>query len=160
MNQLAFYMCSFIHHPQGISPLHLSIESGNMAIVKLLLQGSGGGADGKAASDVNLSDHAGCACLHRAALTGNLDLILMLLGAGAAVDAMDNCSSTAFILANHAGDSDIASALIAAGANPQRKLLWAACNGHQLVVKEILAAGAPVDLLDDIGHTPLHKASR
>ena len=82
--------------------------------------------------------------LRCAAYAGELDVVELLLQAGAAVDAGD------------------AGTVMDRGGGPGfyggTALHLAAARGHVDTVRCLLAAGATVDALDDLGETPLHSA--
>ena len=84
--------------------------------------------------------------LRCAAYAGELDVVELLLQAGAAVDAGD------------------AGTVMDRGGGPGfyggTALHLAAARGHVDTVRCLLAAGATVDALDDLGETPLHSACK
>lgn len=72
-------------------------------------------------ADVNMRDHDGSTPLHYAAdlgpdSTGEVEIVSALIGAGAAIDAKDGRGHTALLLAQKAGHTAVAEALVAAGA--------------------------------------------
>jgi uncharacterized protein len=82
------------------------------------------------------SPHGQLAALHFAAREGALDMLPVLIAAGAELDAVDAEGTSALLLATLAGRFDVARALLEAGANPNvaddygRTVLFAATDLH------------------------------
>ena len=103
--------------------------------------------------------------LHLAAEQGHASVALVLLAAGAYVNAKDDYDETPLHSAASEGHASIVSALLAAGAYVNAKndddetpLHHAALFGHESIASELLAAGADVNAEDDDDETPLHRA--
>ena len=107
--------------------------------------------------------------LHRAAASGAVGLVGLLLTAGASIDARTRFRTpmhgreTALLIASRCGHLAVAELLLAhhadAGlldANHRSALSQAAGGGHVEIVKQLIGAGAGVDAVDDQQRTPLH----
>ena len=134
---------------------------GDVAAVRSLL---------KEGADPNSVQGDGLTALHLAAQTGNLEVVRVLLRAGARVDAQTRIGAhTPLHLASQGAHSDVVKALLSAhadvaaitttsGVTPLH-LAAAAIHG-EVVVKELLEAGAPVDAIESVaGQTPLMFAA-
>jgi ankyrin repeat protein len=103
--------------------------------------------------DVNAAQGDGMTALHWAARHGDVDLIKMLLAAGANVKATTRLANyTPLLLASEAGSAGAIDALIAAGADPKgtsasgvSPLMFASAAGHADAVKTLIARGADVN---------------
>jgi ankyrin repeat protein len=132
-------------------------KRGDVAAVRSLL---GEGAD------PNVSQGDGMSALHLAAQEGNLDIVNVLLEAGATVGAKTRIGDyTPLHLASWGAHTSSVSALIEAGANPgivtttsgvtPLHLAAKATNGES-TVRALLERGAPVDARESTyGQTPL-----
>lgn len=109
--------------------------------------------------------------LHRAADTGQAELVALLLEAGASVDARTrfrtpmHARRTPLMLASAAGHEAVVRLLLERGADAslldadhRSALSLAARAGHLAVVRRLIEAGAPLDPVDDQQRTPLHAA--
>jgi len=93
----------------GVSPLSLAVNNGNAAMVRLLLQ---------AGADARASEPSGETLLMVAAAVGVADSVAALLEHGAVVDARDpDYDQTALMLAAREGHPEVASLLLAKGAD-------------------------------------------
>ncbi|CAL1144599.1 unnamed protein product [Cladocopium goreaui] len=104
-----------------------------------------------------------------AARKGHLEVVQVLLAAGASVEAMNKFCFRPLHLAAAKNHPEVVEVLLAAGAwveakndNGATPLHWAAERGHAAVVEQLLAAGAAVDAAssDGRGRTPLHDAAK
>lgn len=90
--------------------------------------------------------------LHRAAWTGNSEIVGLLLGAGANVDCVNSGGKTPLCFAVRFGKVEVVAALLQAGANPNAadfsgmRLLTGACQDEQApAIRDLLVhAGAVV----------------
>lgn len=86
-------------------------------------------------SDINVTDSYGNTPLHRAVRDGNMELVELLLNAGADVNA-----------ANHGGDTPLH--------------IVANNEGGVTFIEALLNAGAEVNVANNLGHTPLYISAR
>lgn len=117
----------------------------------------------KSGADCNTSNEEGATLLMLAAGAGNMDLVDLLIEAGATIDATDSRGWTALMKAlfnyeQNRGFPDVVSALINAGADIEHKvsygtrpLMIAAGYGEAGVVEVLLAAGADTGALNEGG---------
>lgn len=117
----------------------------------------------KKGADCNTSNEEGATLLMLAAAAGQIEMVEMLIAAGATVDATDSRGWTALMkgLFNYElnrGFPDVVSALIEAGADIEhqvsygtRPLMIAAGYGEASVVEVLLAAGVDVGALNEGG---------
>lgn len=120
-----------------------------------------------AGADANCRDEQGATALMLAAHAGVLPVVRALLDAGADVNASDERGWTALAKSTYnpeqkRGFSDVAQALIAAGANIEaaigygvRPLMLAAGYGETAVVETLLQSGADVTARNEGGLTAL-----
>jgi uncharacterized protein len=94
--------------------------------------------------------------LHRAAQAGDVDRILALLAAGAAVDERDDSGDTPLMVAARVGHEAAFIHLLQAGADPNAvgyakatPLHWASRAGRPMMVKALLLRGAKIDALSE-----------
>ena len=127
-------------------------------VVALLRQGA----------DVNAAQGDGMTALHWAAMSGNADMVDVLLYAGAATEATTRLGGyTALHLASRAGHAAAITALVSQGADPAvttstgaQALHLAAGSGSVEAVSALLAGGAEVDAREGVyEQTPLMWAT-
>jgi uncharacterized protein len=134
--------------------LHAAVARGDVAAVKAALAG---GAD-KSARDSN-----GRTALHVAAHSGRTDFATALLDAGADANALDNQRYDIITIAAVRNDLPMLRLALAKGGNPKSitspydgtALIAAAHLGHHEVVTTLIAAGAPLDHINNIAMTAL-----
>ncbi|WP_215404777.1 ankyrin repeat domain-containing protein [Janthinobacterium sp. JC611] len=112
--------------------------------------------------------------MHAAERKGNLEVLQMLIGASADVNATDNEGKTALFGACYSGNAEAVKVLLAAGAQIDHadkkgiQPIHFAVNkgyershtmGHEEVVKILLEAGAKIDAQDKNGWQPIHYAA-
>eukprot|EP00439_Symbiodinium_sp_Y106_P023855 s1984_g2.t3 len=104
--------------------------------------------------------------LRLASCNGHVEIVRLLLEAGADKDLADNDGYTPLISASSRGHVEIARLLLEAGANKDMAtsdgataLMFASGRGDVEVARLLLQAGADPDLGDDDGDTPLMIAS-
>jgi ankyrin repeat protein len=134
---------------RGLTPLMWAAASGNTEIVKQLLEGG-------ASVDRRSSD--GSTALMLAAANGFTEIVRALVLRGADVSAARG-GVRARQLALDRGHADVVALLEQAEALG-RRLLQAATEGHDTVVRQVLALGAPVNMADERGATALMIAAR
>ena len=109
------------------------------------------------------SNPRGVTALHVAAEKGHVEVVRLLLEAGAKQDAVDSNGATALHRAAKRGHSEVVRLLLEAGADTGRTndvtvtaLHLAARGGHLEVVRLLLETGAKQDVVDSNGKTVLH----
>lgn len=132
---------------KGWMPLHKAAHDGDATAVKNLLADT-------CRVDVNVRTEHGSAPLHYA--TKHVDIIPVLLSAGADLHATDKDGDTPLNWAAESGQLKSAELLIRAGAkiDSQNKrnmtaLGWAVHNGHTAIVRSLVLAGADVNLVSN-----------
>jgi ankyrin repeat protein len=93
----------------GRTALHLAVYNSHLKAAEELLK--------VATLDLQILDSTGRAPLHAAVASGNRELVLSLLGAGADIECEDSLGRTAFHLAALAGSDDMIRLLSDRGAN-------------------------------------------
>lgn len=134
---------------RGFTPLMWASASGNMELVRQLLE-SGAALDRRA--------NDGTTALMLASANGFTGIVRALLDRGADATAARG-GVTARQLALGRSHSEIATLLERAEALGAR-LLQAANEGHDMLVRQVLVLGAPVNVTDGRGATPLMIAAR
>jgi len=137
------------------SPLLNAVASGSVDAVKEEIEK---GADLSSTVD-------GTSALHLAVSHNNIEIVRLLLGAGASPNVRDSAKQTPLMLQYSDTDIEIFNLLIKAGAKVNAKdsegktaLMTAAKNGNIEIVKLLLRAGAKVNKRDKEGKTALMYA--
>jgi uncharacterized protein len=136
------------------SGLHAAAHRGDVAEIKRLVA---------AKADVNARDPYGRTPLHVATHAGKVEAIRALAQAGARLDLLEKDRYDAVTIASVANNEDALRALLAAGASAKlvtsrydgTALIAAAHLGHHGVVKQLIAAGAPLDHVNNLCWTAL-----
>jgi hypothetical protein len=134
---------------RGFTPLMWAAASGNAEMVRQLLDGGAG---------VEQRSLDGTTALMLAASNGFADVVRMLILRGADVAAAKG-GVRARQLALDRGYPDVVTLIEQAEALGAR-LLKAATEGNDMVVRQLLASGAPANVSDDGGTTALMMAAR
>jgi ankyrin repeat protein len=134
---------------RGFTPLMWAAAGGQIEIVRLLLE-AGASAD-RRASD-------GTSALMLASANGFADVVRALIVRGANV-AANRGGATAQQLAAARGHAATA-ALLTQAEGLGVRLLQASNEGHDAAVRQLLALGAPANITDERGATPLMFAAR
>jgi len=134
---------------RGLTPLMWAAASGNVEVVRQLL-------DSGAAVDRRAND--GSTALMLASANGFIEIVRALVLKGADVTAARDAVKPRQLAAER-GHADVAMLLDHAEALG-RRLLQAANEGHDMVVRQVLALGAPVNMPDERGATALMIAAR
>lgn len=124
-------------------------ERGDVAAVRALLKQGG---------DVNAPQGDGMTPLHWAAMTGNVEIARVLLGAGANTRAATRINRyTPLMLAARQGHGDVVEALLAGGANPETAtdngttpLMFAAASGDVASVEALLRRQVDIDARETV----------
>jgi hypothetical protein len=117
-------------------------------------------------ADVNARDPQGRTPLHVATFARQRDVIRALVGAGADLALLENDRYDAVTIAAVADDEETLRLLLALGASARRTtsrydgtaLIAAAHLGHDGVVRQLIAAGAPLDHVNNLHWTALIEA--
>ena len=126
--------------PNGWTPLMCAVDESTARVVKLLLSNG---------ANVSIVADHGATALHRACRRGHLIITHLLIKAGAPLEVAGD-GFTPLLVASFEGHSDVMSALIKAGVNPntcnsrtgETPLYVAALKGHVKAVRVLLRAGA------------------
>jgi ankyrin repeat protein len=136
------------------SGLHAAAHKGDIAELERLIA---------AKADLNTRDPYGRTPLHVATHAGKIDAIRVLAKAGAKLGLLEKDRYDAVTIAAVANNEDALRALLAAGASAKlttsrydgTALIAAAHLGHTGVVKQLIAAGAPLDHVNNLHWTAL-----
>jgi ankyrin repeat protein len=134
---------------RGYTPLMWASAGGHAELVGYLLER--GAAPDKRAAD-------GATALMVAAANGSKDVVRILLSRGVNVAALKG-GVTAHQLAIARGHSAVA-ALLAQAEGLGARLIQAAIDGHDALVRQLLVLGAPINVTDARGATALMIAAR
>lgn len=138
--------------------LHAAAVSGDAARVIALLNAPNAGIDAR--------DPAGRTPLHVAAFHSHDAVVAALAAAGADMNALENDSYDIVTIAAVADDAPLLRLALSLGASPGNvtsrydgtALIAAAHLGHVEVVARLIAAGAPLDHINNLGWTALMEA--
>ena len=134
---------------RGLTPLIWASASGHLEVVRQLLEGG---------ASVDRRANDGTTALMLASSNGFTEIVRTLLARGANVAATRG-SIDARQLAVSRAHADVVMLLEQAQTLGTR-LLQAATEGHDMVVRQLLASGAPVNVTDERGTTALMIAAR
>ncbi|MGE0845578.1 MAG: ankyrin repeat domain-containing protein [Flavobacteriaceae bacterium] len=117
-------------------------------------------------ADPDIRDGAGRTPAHVAAFASNDDALRELAGAGADMNALENRAYDVLTIAAVANDVDMVSLALELGNRPDlvtspydgTALIAAAHLGHAEVVRRLIAAGAPLDHVNNLAWTALIEA--
>lgn len=137
--------------------LHAAAFAGNVAKISQLAA---------AKPDLNARDSHGRTPLHVAAFAKQRDAIRALARAGAGLDLLENDRYDAVTIAAVAGDEETLRVLLSLGASAKQvtsrydgtALIAAAHLGHDGVVRQLIAAGAPLDHVNNLHWTAVIEA--
>ena len=148
---------------EGILPptvLHVAADTGNVETLSLLLQE-------KRLVDLSAKDSYGCSVLHTGSASGHLNVVKMLLAAGADVLSKGEDGCTALKHASNNGHLQVVETLLQAkadieapaGPDNRTPLISSSLQGHVAVVNALLNAKANLAAHTDGGWTALHCAA-
>ena len=152
----------------GRTPLHWACASGNWRFVELLLARNEDGNGGKAGVEIDAVELRGKTALHVATAHDRVDIVLLLLEHGAAVNAASDGGWTPLHNACDKGCEGIVRILLKAGAQVNAQLLngvtplhLAAQGGHREVVECLLERDdLKRRVRDNFGSTPFLRAAQ
>ncbi|MDN8615762.1 ankyrin repeat domain-containing protein [Variovorax ginsengisoli] len=142
---------------QAYQGLHRAAWRGDLPQLKALIAGG---------ADLEARDAMGRTPLHVATYARQREAIGVLARAGARLDAFENDRYDAVTIAAVADDVPTLALLLSLGANPGQTtsrydgtaLIAAAHLGHDEVVRRLIAAGAPLDHVNNLHWTALIEA--
>lgn len=121
----------------GVIPLHLAAQGGHTIVANLLIS--------RSTETMAMPDKFGRNCMHLAASRGRAEMVKVLIGQGADVNALDTKHFTPLHYAARNGYLDVVQLLIDNGANPLAEttdgkiaLCFAAANGQIQVFSYLL----------------------
>lgn len=137
--------------------LHLAAHDGDVEAINRLAAGG---------VDLDVRDRAGRTPAHVAAFASNDAALRALAEAGADMNALENRVYDVLTIAAVANDPDMVSLALELGNRPDlitsvydgTALIAAAHLGHHEVVRRLIAAGAPLDHVNNLGWTALMEA--
>lgn len=137
--------------------LHLAAHNGDAAAIRALAA---------AGAELDARDASGRTPAHVAAFASNDEALRALAEAGADMNALDNRAYDVVTIAAVADDPELMSLAIARGNRADlitspydgTALIAAAHLGHAEVVRRLIAAGAPLDHVNNLGWTALIEA--
>ncbi len=146
---------------EGRVPLYRALVLQNQAMVDTLLQ---------LGANANANDHRGDPLIITAMSVGSRPATIALINAGADPNARDTTGKSVLSYAVYLKQPEIIAALVARGAdlnapseagdggNPAPPIFMAIKSGDLAIVQQLVAAGANVNVQDQQGSTPLHRA--
>ena len=134
--------------------VHAAARNGTVAHIEAAI---------RAGEDVNRRDSYGRTALHIATFARNHDIVTVLIKNGAKTELLENDRYDAVTVAAVADDEVTLGALLANGASAKlttsryegTALIAAAHLGHDGVVKQLIAAGAPLNHVNNLHWTAL-----
>ena len=132
--------------------LHATASTGDLGLLERLIA---------ARADLDARDSHGRTPVHVATFARQRDAIRMLARAGAALDLLENDRYDAVTIAAVADDEQTLRVLLSLGASARQvtsrydgtALIAAAHLGHDGVVRQLIAAGAPLDYVNNLHWT-------
>jgi uncharacterized protein len=139
------------------SALHAAAHRGNVAAIE---------AAASAKADLNARDSYGRTPLHVAVFAKQREAVKALVKAGANINLLENDRYDGITIASVADDEETLRVLIQLGANAKlttsrydgTALIAAAHLGHDGVVRQLIAAGAPLDHVNNLHWTAVIEA--
>ena len=145
------------HRRNNETALDYAMDEGHPDVMRVLID---------AGADIDTKS-AGFSPLHCAS-DSELEVVKVLVRAGAGVNVTDNDGRTCLFLAAIYGHTDIVRYLVGlpevdvnhCDSNNETALHCAVTEGHSDVVQVLIDAGADIDTKNEDGYSPLHVASR
>lgn len=145
---------------QGV---HAAAAQGDSAALQRLLASAGAAQLNAGAAQLNARDAHGRTPLHVATFARQREAIRVLAKAGAGLDLLENDRYDAVTIAAVADDEETLALLLSLGASAKQvtsrydgtALIAAAHLGHDGVVRQLIAAGAPLDHVNNLHWTAL-----
>jgi uncharacterized protein len=142
---------------QAYTGLHAAAHQGDVAKIGKLVAGK---------ADLNARDGNGRTAIHVATFARQREAIRALAKAGAAIDLLENDRYDAVTIASVADDEETLRVLLELGASAKQvtsrydgtALIAAAHLGHDGVVRQLIAAGAPLDHVNNLHWTAAIEA--
>jgi ankyrin repeat protein len=141
---------------QDQPPLHLAIKTGNLNIIRYLVDNG---------AEVNGKNWDGDTPLHIAASRGDYEIMSFLVSRGADVKARNKLQSTPLHHASYQTSFQPIQFLVENGAavnatnhKNETPLNIAVYKGNYPIIEYLIASGADVNIADNIGMSPLHHA--
>lgn len=145
-----------IENRNGSTPLLSAVDYGHSAIVRILVTAN---------ADINFSDMQGFTAIHKAVLTGNLEILKFLLNKDSS--SLNSTSTEQQLTPLHQaafhGKKSAMKILLSNGAfvspkssNGTTPLHMAALKNQSKSIKYLIESGADVDMQDNHDRTPLH----
>jgi ankyrin repeat protein len=147
-----------VDHPikARTSALHAASRVGNSGYVEVLIEHV----------DANLVDESQETALHVCARSGFVDVVKVLLSAGADVASVNSNGCTPLHLAALSGHSETVAFLLSVGSDlsfqdkfKRTPIFMASAGGWEGIVETLLRHGAPTSPAGHWGQTPLHLAA-
>ncbi|CAM9225313.1 unnamed protein product [Ectocarpus sp. 6 AP-2014] len=159
--------------PKGYLPIQRAAANGLTAALRELLSSSSTTITKRRKRGIGKIDldatvpQSGKTALVLGARMGHVEIVQMLLGAGASASLADRRGWTALHFASWKGHLRVVWELLGAGVNsaPLSDKLWtpllaAALGGHSVIVRQLIGAGASVSERTSKGWNALHMASQ
>ena len=148
--------CAEVHCQK--TPLIFAVENGHTEIVQKLLT---------LGADMECFDNHGCRAIAYAAEGDNTEIVQILQKAGANINCRNDDLENPLMIAVKNGKHEAVKELLKCGSDLDEvdggdgwsALIFAVSLGHISIVRDLLGAGAQVDLSDFYGKTPLMYAS-
>jgi ankyrin repeat protein len=142
---------------QAYGPLHAAALRGDLPTLAATIAGR---------APIDARDGRGRTALHVATFASQRDAIRLLAAAGADLGALENDRYDAVTIAAVADDEETLALLLSLGASAKlttsrydgTALIAAAHLGHDGVVRQLIAAGAPLDHVNNLHWTALIEA--
>lgn len=143
---------------EWISPLHVCAANNSLECVKLFAS--------ELKDRANATDRSGATALHHAALNGNCDMIVFLIGMGCEVNVHDNNQRSPLHYAASTDNSDAIRILVSSGGklNARDKtsktpIHFAAASGSLNAMQTLLDLGGDITAVAVCGSNALHWAA-